>query len=60
MRVEISIDEKSLQVVGLSSAFRFGIFVFAVLILFTHGDIELNPGPKKGAPVTISQLALGI
>ena len=42
------INTKSLQVVGLSSAFRFGIhFVFVVLLLFTCGDTELDSGPKK-------------
>ena len=42
------INEKSLRVVSLSSAFRFGIrFVFVVLMLFACGDIELDPGPKK-------------
>ena len=42
------INEKTLQVVGLSSAFCFGIrFVFVVLMLFACGYFELNPGPKK-------------
>ena len=55
------INLKSLRVVGLSSGFRLGIrFVFVFLMLFVCGDIELNPGPKKGAPATISQFAIGI
>ena len=41
---------KSLRLVGLSSGFRLGIrFVFVFLMLFACGDIELNPGPKKGS-----------
>ena len=48
------INKKSLRVVGLSFAFRFGIFfVFVVLMLFSCGDIELNPGQEKGALATI-------
>ena len=55
------INLKLLRVVGLSSDFRLGIrFVFVFLMLFACGDIELNPGPKKGAPATISQFAIGI
>ena len=42
------INEKSLLVVGLSSAFCFSIcFAFVILMLFACGDIELNLGPKK-------------
>ena len=42
------INEKSLRVVGLPSAFHFSVrFVFVVLLLFSCGDIELNPDPKK-------------
>ena len=55
------INLKSLRVVGLSSGFRLGIrFVFVFLILFACGDIELNPGPEKGAPATISQFSIRI
>ena len=55
------INLKSLRAVGLSSGFRLGIrFVFVFLILFACDDIELNPGPKKGAPATVSQFAIGI
>ena len=42
------INEKSLCVVGLSSAFRFGTcFVFVGLMLFACGGNELNAGHKK-------------
>ena len=42
------INEKSLRVVGLSSAFGFGIrFVFVVLMLFACGVIELDTGHKS-------------
>ena len=42
------INKKSLRVVGLSSAFCFGIcFIFVGLMLFACGDIELNLDPKK-------------
>ena len=51
------ISLKSSRVVCLSSGFRF---VFVFLILFACGDIELGPDPKKGAPPTISQFAIGI
>ena len=52
---------KSLLVIGLSSGFHLGIrSVFVVLMLCACGDNELNPGPKKGAPATISQFAIGI
>ena len=55
------INLKSLRVVGLSAGFRLDIrFVFVFLILFACGDIELNPGPKKGAPATISQFSIRI
>ena len=55
------INLKSLWLGGLSSGFRLGIcFVFVFLMLFACGDIELNLGPKKGAPATISQFAIGI
>ena len=41
---------KSLRLVGISSGFRLGIrFVFVFLMLFACGDIELNPGSKKGS-----------
>ena len=67
-------SEKSLGVVGLSSAFCFGsstflcssAFCFAlfcffvVLMLFACSDMELKPGPKEGAPATISQFAIEI
>ena len=53
------INLKSLRVVGISSPFCLGIgFVFVFLMLFACGDID--PGPKKGAPATISQFAIGI
>ena len=49
------INEKSLRIVVLFSAFCFGIrFIFAC------GDNKLNSGPKKGVPATISQFAIGI
>ena len=52
---------KSLWVIVLFSGFRFGIhFIFVVLMLFSCGDTELNPYPKKGAPATISQFIIGI
>ena len=55
------INEKSLLVVGLSFIFCFGIrFAFVVWMLFACDNIELNPGPKKRAPATISQFAIGI
>ena len=55
------INEKSLRVVRLSSAFRFGTrLVFVVLMLFACGDIELNPSPKKRTSATISQFDIGI
>ena len=42
------INGKSLRVVLLSSAFRFGTrLFFVVLMLFACGYIELNPDPKK-------------
>ena len=55
------INEKSLRVVRLSSACRFGTrLVFVVLMLFACGDIELNPDPKERTPATISQFDIGI
>ena len=55
------ISLKSSRVVCLSSGFRLSVrFVFVFLILFACGDIELGPDPKKGAPPTISQFAIGI